>query len=264
MIRFTSSFIRNVKDRRSELIALLSSVLLSSFFLVSFALCFQPVIVQWQVSVPPRATPRPIEGAQVAQPTDPNEEFRAVPENFAHIDFNNWSYGRYRFWGKKLNLTLEHGEQEYPLKEGGGGETFSLRDVFYKDITGDGKPEAIVIITHVDCGVSCDGGSFLFYIYENRKGTLRKLWEYETGSMAYGCGLKSFTVSDKWLFLEMFGHCWQPASSFEVSGKFMVRDHTLSVFRFKGSSFVRQRTEITAAPAADLRSYTPPINLSDF
>ena len=196
---------------------------------------------------------------QPEKPKDPNDKFRVVPENFAHVDFENWRYGRYRFGRAKLDLILKDGELVIPHK--GGGETFSLSEVLYTDVTGDGEPEAIVNLLHVQCSVSCDGGSELFYIYQNTKNGLRKIWEYETGCKAYGCGLKSLVVLKQILILEMFGHCWEPASSFEGPGKFMVRDVTRSIFEFNGSRFVKHRTEIQASPVKDLRSYTPTVHI---
>lgn len=253
-----------LKDGRSDLIALLVSVLFSLVFLTSFALSYQPSKPQPHVLLASGPPPKPVE---VLQPPparqDPNEKFRVVPENFADADFRNWSYGRYRFWGKRLTLSLSQGQVVHEWKEGGGGETFLLTDVFYTDLTGDGKPEAIVMLSHVECGGSCDGGSDLFYIYENRNGTVRRIWEYETGSMANGCGLKSFTVTNKQIAVEMFGHCWEPASSFDISGKYIVRDLTRAVFHFNGRRFVKKLTEITAAPAKELRNYRPEVHIKN-
>lgn len=245
--------------RRPDLPALLVSLLFSLVFLATFALGYEPV----RPYAPPvhiacSPSPAPLVHVDALRPEDPNEKFRVVPENFPHVDFSNWRYGRYHFWRSKLNLTLKDGVREYQFKEG-GGETFWLEDVFYTDVTGDDKPEAIVMMWHVQCGASCDGGSALFYIYENHESGLRRIWEYETGAMAYGCGLKSLTVSNKQIVLEMFGQCWQPASSFEVSGKFLVRDLTRSVFHFNSGRFVKRLTEVTATPATGLRNYTPQI-----
>jgi hypothetical protein len=133
--------------------------------------------------------------------------------------------------------------------------------VVYTDVTGDGKPDAIVNLSHVQCSGSCDGGSDLFFIYESSDRGLRTIWEYETGSMAYGCGLKSVTLENKQIVVEMFGQCWGPVSSFTTSGKFMVRDVTRSVFHFNGKRFVKHSTEVTAAPVRDLRSYTPELHI---
>ncbi|HJU91891.1 MAG TPA: hypothetical protein VJ656_03060 [Pyrinomonadaceae bacterium] len=203
------------------------------------------------------ANPTPPVHAEVTQatePEDPNDKFRIIPEEFAQVDFGNWQYGP---------VALVQGEYESAWKEG-GGETFSLKDVFYTDVTGDGKPEAIVNLSYLQCGGSCDGGSDLFYVYQKSKTGVRKIWTYETGSMAYGCGLKSFTIRKKQIAIEMFGHCWESASSFETSGKFMVRDVTRSVFHFNGKRFVKRLTEVTAAPIRDVKNYTPEVNIHEY
>lgn len=248
--------------KRSELIALSFSILFSSIFLCSFALFYKPAPKAF-AHCPTPPTPTPVNNTKVVkpdEPKDPNDQFRVVPENFAQINFNNWRYGRYRFGGAKLDLVLTAGRQVIPHKEG-GGETFSLKDVLYADVTGDGKPEAIVNLSHVQCGGSCDGGSNLFYVYQSSKNGLRKIWEYETGGMAYGCGLKSITVLKKMIVLEMFGQCWAPASSFAGSGKFMVRDVTQSVFVFNGKHFLQHRMGITASAAKDVKNYTPTVHI---
>ena len=239
--------------------ALLVSLLFSLIFLASFALLYEPEPVHVLASGP---TPPPIphtEVAQVEKPPDSNDKFRVSPGNFAGVDFANWQYGRYRFGGGDVDVTLAHGRCESGKEK--GGETFSLIGVVYTDLTGDGKPEAIVNLSHVQCGGSCDGGSDLFYIYQSSDKGLRTIWEYETGSMAYGCGLKSVTLTNKQIVVEMFGQCWEPASSFTTSGKFIVRDVTRSVFHFNGKRFVKHLTEVTAAPVRDLRSYTPEVHI---
>ena len=198
---------------------------------------------------------------QTEKPPDPNDRFRGVPENFAHINFQNWRYGQYGFGEEQLDLVLTAGEQDTREKEGGGGQRFSLTGVLYTDVTGDRTPEAIVRISHVQCGGSCDGGSDLFYVYQSGKNGVRRIWMYETGSMGYGCGLKSVTLTKKQIVVEMFGQCWEPASSFATSGKFMVRDVTRSVFIFNGKRFIKRSTEVTAAPVRGLRSYTPEVHI---
>ena len=247
-------------EKQAELIGLGISLLFSLVFLALFALFYEHEPVNVIACGP---TPIPIPQAEVVpvqKPPDPNDKFRVIPENFADVDFANWQYGQYRFGGNNLDLTLAHGKYELASKEG-GGETFSLIGVVYTDVTGDGKPEAIVNLSHVQCGGSCDGGSDLFYIYQSRDSGLRTIWEYETGSMAYGCGLKSVTLTNKQIVIEMFGQCWEPASSFATSGKFMVRDVTHSVFRFNGKRFVKRSTEVTAAPVRDLRSYNAELHI---
>lgn len=260
MIPFTNTFTRISKDKRSELIALSVSILFSLMFLCSFALFYKPAPVNVIACPPtPTRTPARAEVVQAEEPKDPNERFRVVPQNFAHVNFNNWDYGRYRFGGPKVNLVLTAGQLEIPHQHG-GGEMFSLADVLYTDVTGDGKQEAIVNLSHVQCGGSCDGGSNLFYVYQSSKNGLRKIWEYETGGMAYGCGMKSITVLKKMIVLEMFGQCWAPASSFGGT-KFMVRDVTQSVFVFNGKRFLQHRMGIMASPEKDVKNYIPTVHV---
>jgi|SRR5678815_337649 len=133
---------------------------------------------------------------------DPLEQFRFVPENFSKVDFKNFTYGVYSVSvGKPVSLTLNDGK----MWDDSGW--FNLEDVYYQDVTGDGSPEAIVRLLHLRCSGSCDGGADLFYIYSKRNGRLKNIWQYETGSFAYGCDLKSFTLSGKQVVLELTNGC---------------------------------------------------------
>jgi hypothetical protein len=123
----------------------------------------------------------------VAPPTLGTAKAKLVADNFHGIDFNNYTYP-YRFsWGRNVRFALKNSKYEYDLKMERGW--FSLKHVYVADVTGDNRPEAIVMLWHVACGVSCDGGSALFYIFSFQNRALKPLWQYETGSLAYGCGL---------------------------------------------------------------------------
>src|SRR6266436_1506704 len=108
----------------------------------------------------------------------------SVADDFHEIDFKNRSYP-YRFsWGnqKRINVRLENGKYEYDFRDERGW--FDLSHVYITNLTK--RPEAIVMLWHVACGVSCDGGSALFYIYSFDNQRLKPLWQYETGDLAYG------------------------------------------------------------------------------
>jgi hypothetical protein len=82
-----------------------------------------------------------------------------VADDFYGIDFKNRSYP-YRFsWGKhkRVNISLKNGKYEYDFR--GERGSFDLSNVYITDITNDTHPEAIVMIRHVACGVSCGGRS---------------------------------------------------------------------------------------------------------
>lgn len=183
------------------------------------------------------------------------------PQAFARVDFTNRLYGRYRFsTGKRMNLKLKDGELVYDYRSGERG-WFIYENVYYKDVTGDGTPEAVVMLSHIQCGGSCDGGSTLMYVYATRKGKLQRLWKYETGSLGYGCGLKSLTIHARQIVLETFGRCFLPATDNPGPRKFMIEDVTRSVFRFNGRSFTRRSLKIMKRPATDVTNYQSEIRI---
>jgi len=140
---------------------------------------------------------------------DPLAQFRIVPVNFSKVDFENFSYGVYPSSDlKPFSLTLTGGK----MWDDSGW--YELQDVYYKDVTGDGSPEAIVRVLHLRCHGSCDGGADLFYIFSRRNGKLKNIWQYETGSYAYGCGLKSFTLENNQLVLKLSGPCTKQVVSY--------------------------------------------------
>lgn len=188
-------------------------------------------------------------------------EYLVVPENFEKVDFGNRSYGRYQFSDvKTINLTLKDGESW--IADSNHQGWFSLKDVYYTDVTGDGTEEAIVMLSHVSCdgGGSCDGGANLIYVYAGRNEKLRTLWQYETGSNAYGCGLKSMAITQKQFVLEMFGRCPRSASDLEPR-KFVVKDLTFVMFEFNGHRFVEKTSEVVTAPARNVMNYKPDIRI---
>jgi hypothetical protein len=203
---------------------------------------------------------------KVEQPKDSeveilNENFRIVPEKFKYVDFKNLSY-RYRLlYGRRIGVTLKDGEYEYDFRDDRGW--FNLSDVYYADVTSDGNPEAIVMLWHVSCGVSCDGGAALFYVYTARMNKLKMVWQYETGSLAYGCGLKSFAVKNRNVIIELFGRCSDPRKEFPGRGKFQVEDTTRSIFRFNGRHFVEGKREFISAPERSVLNYKSEIRINE-
>ena len=194
---------------------------------------------------------------------DNNQKLPIVPQTFEHIDFKNYSYGHYKSSsGKRMKLTLKDGEHRYDYPDLDRG-WFAFEDVYYTDVTGDQTPEAVVLLSHVQCGGgSCDGGAALIYIYAAHKGKLETLWQYETGSLAYGCGLKSFTVQGRQIIVETFGRCPHSAKDYPGSAKFVIENMTRSVFQFDGRRFTRRIVEFISGPARDVKNYKPEIRIS--
>ena len=209
----------------------------------------------------PSPTPISLPQAPVkTEPADPNEKFRIVPSNFAHVDFSNRSYGLYRTFSK-VNISLNLINGDYDYSNGDGGQWFRLQDVYFTDVTGDDSPEAIVSLWHVQCGASCDGGSALFLVYRTHGESLKEIWRFETGSDADGCGLKSLTIMRNQFTVQMFGKCPNPQTGYSGLGKFLVGDTTLSNFRLSGGRFVKRETEIFFAPVRDVKNYQAQIHI---
>jgi hypothetical protein len=210
------------------------------------------------VAVPAPLTPSKLLEVEPPAFADANEQFRVIPEHFKNVDFKNHSYLLYDSPGIAPELILSDGRLQLPENTG----WFAWRDVHYKDVTGDGKAEAIVRLTRVKCNrSSCDGGADLFYVYAIHKGKLTTLWQYQAGSRGYGCSLKSLTVTEKQLVLELFGQCPNEGTHYPEAVKFLISDLTFTLFEFDGRRFVKKATEFVITGARDVRNYEPSIHL---
>ena len=243
---------------------------LFSFLSLLISLCFFSLLFRPEQPAPPSlptncSSPTPAASPQAAvetEPADPNARFRIVPPNFAHVDFSNRSYGLYRTFSK-VNISLNLINGDYDYSNGDGGQWFHLQDVYFTDVTGDESPEAIVLLSHVQCGVSCDGGSALFLVYRTQGKSLKEIWRFETGSDADGCGLKSLTIMKNQFTVQMFGKCPNPQTNYSGLGKFLVGNTTVSNFRLSGGRFVKRETEVFFAPVRDIKNYEAPIHIID-
>jgi hypothetical protein len=194
------------------------------------------------------------------QSSAPNSEM-LVPNAFKQIDFKNFSYP-YKFsFGKRVKVALKNGEYEYDFTDERGW--FNLSNVYFVDLTQDKRPEAVVMLWHVSCGVSCDGGSALFYVYSLQRHTLKSIWQYETGSLAYGCGLKSFSVNGKEISVELFGRCANGKDQSSGLGKFQVKDITRLTFESNFSKIVARKRTIIPTPQRSVLNYEPLINIQE-
>lgn len=184
-------------------------------------------------------------------------QFRIRPQQFEAFDFTSHSYGPFRLSDdKKIDLKLDHGLFELPDNAG----WFELRDVFYTDMTGDGKEEAIVRLSHETCSPTC-AGTNVFYIYTERNGKLKPIWQYETGSYADGCGLQSFTAGGTQVVLELFGRCPGDRLNRPSPSKFIAKDLTFILFEFDGRRFAQKSIEYFEASPSDVKNYEPGIRI---
>jgi hypothetical protein len=191
-----------------------------------------------------------------------NVNFKVPPDSFKGVDFKNFSYPYQFSSGKKREVTLKGGEYEYEFADDRGW--FSLSDVYFVDLTGDASPEAIASLSHVSCGGSCDGGAELFYVYTVRQNKVTLLWEFETGSLGYGCGLKSFSTRNQEITVELFSRCGgeEQEGGAPVS-KFQTKDLTRMTFKFDGRKIVEVKKEYVSSPERSVQNYQPEISIKD-
>jgi len=190
-----------------------------------------------------------------------NEKYKVIPDAFKGIDFKNRSYPYEFSRGKSVAVPLKNGEHEYDFEDDRGW--FSFSEAYYIDLTGDGSPEAIVMLWHVSCGASCDGGAALIYVYAVQKNRLKQLWQYETGSLGYGDGLKSFAVKDRKIIIELFGRFFDKTKEPRANFKFDAKGYTRLTFAFNGRSFVEEKREKFLTPERDVNNYSPETRIDE-
>ena len=245
---------------RTECKALLFAALFSclGIFVFSFA---RPHEQRTTISIDTSKLPTPVAPNQSPglPRVDVLHRFRVTPARFERIDFANHSYGPYSSSdGTTINLKLEHSQLRLPNSSG----WFVLKDVYFKDVTGDDIEDAVVWLTHVQCSDgSCNAGTHLFYIYTMRNGMLKPIWQYETASYEHGCGLRSFTVSYKQIMLALFGDCTKSPTDDAGPANYLADGFTFVSLKFNGGRFTQKSTDFFATRPTNVHSYDPAINI---
>jgi len=210
---------------------------------------------------------RPVPPVTITEPPplpvpDLNARFRVVPWGFREINFMTRSYGTYEFSnGTNRDLVLVDGKAR--AFENSQQQWFDLNDVLFTDLTGDGRPEAIVMLTHLECGQQCDGGKSLLYVYSQNY-PMQEILKYESGSGMDGCSLKSINVRNGQLTLDSFGRCPTPTAG---SSDYIFSNETLYVTRlefvFNGTWLVPKKRSYLSVPDRHEVNYGVQINIVD-
>jgi hypothetical protein len=264
MNSFKSGSSGDPSELKAILFALVPCLLFIGFLTFVHRLSTATPVVKVRVAPPPPpAMPAPpVRISELPPPAvDMNARFRVVPSSFRGINFATRSYGTYQLSdGTNRELVLVDGQYR------DFGETqqwFDLNDVVYTDLTGDGRPEAIVMLTHLECGRQCDGGKNLVYIYSHEDGVLSEILKFEGGSGLGGCSLKSLMVRNKVLTLDLFGKCPQPATD---TGEYVRRDTydvTRLEFFFNGRRLGERKRTVVTLPDLHEVNYGVDIHIFD-
>lgn len=210
-----------------------------------------------------------IKTADINNANEISNEFKeqeGIPFAFKGIDFKNFSYPT--IWRTQI-IPLKNGIYEYEDPKTLGHNTYNFEGVTYAKLIGDGKKEAVVQLFRVICGGSCDGGSHLFYFYSVHQNKLKLVWQIETGSLAYGCGLKSFTIKKRTITLELFRKCHFKDAAFENDldqkevSKFEAKNFTRFTFNYTGQKFALEKRDIFPYTEESVKNYRPEIRISN-
>lgn len=140
--------------------------------------------------------------AQIGKDSEKKKEEIADAETLA-TDFKNFSFPDFNSKDQK-NFTLKNGVFQNLKAKSGEAVNYRFRKVFYFDVTGDEKTEAIVHIFASACE-DCAPQS-IFYLYSNEKNQPKEIWKIALGTQEK-CGLKDVLFDKKEIVLETFGDC---------------------------------------------------------
>ncbi len=193
-----------------------------------------------------------------------NEKFKTVPEEFKDVDFKNYSY---RSDSLKKQIKLKDGKYEYDEPKTFSGGWFDLSKVYYVDLTGDNKKEAVVFLWEVGCGASCDGGSAIIYFYSTKNIKPELIGKIGTGGKEGGCALKSLTIENKKIRVEQFGKCTKsterPDKLGEFSCKFCVKGLTKSVYKIFNSRLTKESIETSDTADQNIMNYVAEVSINE-
>ncbi|HEU0143437.1 MAG TPA: hypothetical protein VFQ47_01510 [Nitrososphaera sp.] len=156
------------------------------------------------------------------------------------VDWRNFTYpwypSGYRSPYRVRKVTLKSGEYVVDERGNENDVLFSLANVSYADLTGDGKEEAIVTLT----GIFNPNGSYACtFIYSMKGNSPRLLWKHETGDRAFG-GLRSIRVDGSNLIVEQYDASFndKPVPCMICSKRFVRAS-----YRWNGKRFRKTKSE---------------------
>lgn len=186
------------------------------------------------------------------------KQLEEVPVVLKETDFRDYSFPFGRLKKGKLEIEREHL----------GGTTFNFGAVYYVDVTGSSAKEAIVEISEVNCGGSCDGGDTQFYFFAVSGERPKLIGVIKTGAQAGGCALKAISIESRSIQLEQYGRCvtrsdeasnWQ-----EFTCKFCVKDETRSLYQFIKGRLRRSNVTVASTPELDIMNRAAEFHIENY
>ncbi|HQU85714.1 MAG TPA: hypothetical protein PKY59_21440 [Pyrinomonadaceae bacterium] len=195
---------------------------------------------------------------RIEELSNQNEKFLETPAEFKSVDWENYKFGDFK---------LKDGKFEFFQDEKYSNGWVELGYVYYLDLSGDSKKEAIVEVYKTFCGASCNGGGLSVYFYKSVKGKAQLIDSLNAGSRAYGCAIKSLTIKEKKIYLEQFGTCKAETDVNEDKSyycKYCVKDLTKSVYLIDANfKLVRDSVEIIETPLTKVNNYLSEVSINE-
>ena len=189
--------------------------------------------------------------AQIGKSNEPKAEQYANAETLS-VDFKSFTFPNFAVTGKKT-FTLKNGSFNYANAKTAEFYNFQLRKVFYFDMTGDEKTEAVAHILAAMCE-DCSTRS-AFYLYSAEKKQPKEIWKIALGA-AEKCGLKEVQFDKSEVVLDAFGDCALKDWSILNEPKSKKSDiFTRFVFNRKNGEFIQISKEVFPFPAKDIPTY---------
>lgn len=191
------------------------------------------------------------ETVQIGKGSEKKQEEIADAESLA-IDFKNFSFPDFNSKNQK-KFTLKNGISQNLKAKSGEATIYRFRKVFFFDVTGDEKTEAIVHIFASACE-DCAPQS-IFYLYSNEKNQPKEIWKIALGTQEK-CGLKDVLFDKAQVVLEVFGDCelngWNIAKNL-TSKKTAVS--TRFTFDYQNKEFLQISKEFFPFSENEIQTY---------
>lgn len=138
---------------------------------------------------------------------------------------------------------------------------YQFRKVYYFDVTGDDKKEAVVHLLADSCE-DCETRS-IFYLFSAKDKKLQEVWKVFTGAGAK-CGLKDVSFNRAEIVLETFGNCTFKDSSIIEDPLLKKSDvSTKFDFYFKDGAFNQESKENLPFKESEIINYRTKIQFGN-
>ena len=158
---------------------------------------------------------------------------------------------------------MNDGEFEFDYSDGDRGMV-DFDKVYYLDLTGDQRKDALIVLLEYDCGMGCGASkSYHFYIYSLDKNKPRYVWDYNSNEVGYEGGMKSFVTENEKIVIEEYGKGTKAEQQQSGSPGYMSKNIDRRTFNFNGVSFKLKTKEFIETDYINVFNFQPDIKINE-